>query len=356
MSARPPRRQGRGDLRRGEPPPAPPARAARARLRRRPRDAPRGRARREEFATRLRDGGGRASAPHTGKRPASSRRLVRLIVRRRRPAILHTHLVHADFHGLPAGRLARVPVLVSTKHGFNAFRDGRAFAVADRRWPGSPTYTSRSPRARALPRGERGVRPRELRDRPLRDRGRDRRRPAAGCAAARGRRSARPDQGARRPPPGARADRGEVPGLRSRSPGDGPLDAELRAASSRLGLDDVVSFVGQVAPATPVFERAEIVVVPSHGEGFGMVALEAMERGRPVVASAVGGLRRSSRTADGAARPVRRREALAGGDRRARRGPVARGRDGAPPAATGRSRSSRRSAAPTGSRRSTGAR
>ncbi len=51
-----------------------------------------------------------------------------------------------------------------------------------------------------------------------------------------------------------------------------------------------MSFLGRVAPAAPVFERAEIVVVPSFGEGFGMVALEAMERGRPVIASAVGGL------------------------------------------------------------------
>jgi glycosyltransferase involved in cell wall biosynthesis len=39
-----------------------------------------------------------------------------------------------------------------------------------------------------------------------------------------------------------------------------------------------------------VLECARIVVVPSFGEGFGMVALEAMERGRPVVASSVGGL------------------------------------------------------------------
>src|SRR5207302_335160 len=36
--------------------------------------------------------------------------------------------------------------------------------------------------------------------------------------------------------------------------------------------------------------EAAIVVVPSLGEGFGMVALEAMERARPVLASAVGGL------------------------------------------------------------------
>jgi glycosyltransferase involved in cell wall biosynthesis len=36
--------------------------------------------------------------------------------------------------------------------------------------------------------------------------------------------------------------------------------------------------------------RASVVAVPSLGEGFGMVALEAMERGRAVVASSVGGL------------------------------------------------------------------
>ncbi len=50
----------------------------------------------------------------------------------RRPSILHTHLVHADVLGLPAGALARVPVRVSTKHGFNEFRDHRAVAAADR--------------------------------------------------------------------------------------------------------------------------------------------------------------------------------------------------------------------------------
>ena len=85
-----------------------------------------------EFATRLsRDGIDverlrltRANAPLVFSQLAR-------IVRRRRPAILHTHLVHADFHGLPAGRLARVPVLVSTKHGFNAFRDGGWEVIED---------------------------------------------------------------------------------------------------------------------------------------------------------------------------------------------------------------------------------
>src|SRR6266540_2652858 len=51
---------------------------------------------------------------------------------RTRPAILHTHLVHADAYGLLAGTAARVPVRFSTKHGFNEFREGRAFAFGDR--------------------------------------------------------------------------------------------------------------------------------------------------------------------------------------------------------------------------------
>src|SRR5262249_49792738 len=59
--------------------------------------------------------------------PAASLR-----VARRRPAILHTHLVHADVLALPAGALARVPVRVSTKHGFNEFRANRFVAACDR--------------------------------------------------------------------------------------------------------------------------------------------------------------------------------------------------------------------------------
>jgi starch synthase len=39
-----------------------------------------------------------------------------------------------------------------------------------------------------------------------------------------------------------------------------------------------------------LYERAAIVVVPSRGEGFGMVALEAAERGRAAIVSNVGGL------------------------------------------------------------------
>src|SRR5712692_4353880 len=48
---------------------------------------------------------------------------------RARPAILHTHLVHADAYGLLAGTAARVPVRFSTKHGFNEFREAPYYGI-----------------------------------------------------------------------------------------------------------------------------------------------------------------------------------------------------------------------------------
>ena len=63
--------------------------------------------------------------------PIAFVRLVAYLVRMR-PAILHTHLVHADAYGLLAGTAARVPVRFSTKHGFNEFREAPYFGFADR--------------------------------------------------------------------------------------------------------------------------------------------------------------------------------------------------------------------------------
>ena len=57
-----------------------------------------------------------------------------------------------------------------------------------------------------------------------------------------------------------------------------------------LGLGGAVRFLGHVTPIQTAVEQSFAVVVPSLGEGFGMVALEAMERARPVIAAAIGGL------------------------------------------------------------------
>ncbi len=62
--------------------------------------------------------------------------------------------------------------------------------------------------------------------------------------------------------------------------GDGPLRGRVPDAIGFVPPHDLGSY----------YERAAIVVCPSHREGYGVVAREAMAHGRPVVASAVGGL------------------------------------------------------------------
>jgi glycosyltransferase involved in cell wall biosynthesis len=205
---------------------------------------------------------------------------------RQRAGILHTHLVHADVLCLPAGAAARIPVRVSSKHGFNDFRGNRLVAAADR-------AAARFAHAQiAISDG--------LADYLAATEGFDR---AAfevvhyGIAA--GGEPPPPPQPTRLAAVGRLIPikgldvllrafalaRGRVPGLTLEIAGAGPLDAELRAAAP-----EGVTFLGRVEDVAAVYERNAVVVVPSRGEGFGMVALEAAERGRAAIVSRVGGL------------------------------------------------------------------
>jgi glycosyltransferase involved in cell wall biosynthesis len=64
---------------------------------------------------------------------------------------------------------------------------------------------------------------------------------------------------------------------------------ELRALSERLGLGDRVTMTGQVDDPRPYFELIDVAVNASEAEPFGIVLLEAMAAGTPVVAVAAGG-------------------------------------------------------------------
>jgi D-inositol-3-phosphate glycosyltransferase len=68
--------------------------------------------------------------------------------------------------------------------------------------------------------------------------------------------------------------------------------ARLKDLRDKYDVKDMVTFLGKRAQDTLpyYYSAAETVVVPSHYESFGMVALEAMACGTPVVASQVGGL------------------------------------------------------------------
>jgi len=66
----------------------------------------------------------------------------------------------------------------------------------------------------------------------------------------------------------------------------------MEKLSAHLGIADTVSFVPPVPPAelAEYYRAADVTVVPSHSESFGLVALESQACGTPVVAAAVGGL------------------------------------------------------------------
>jgi glycosyltransferase involved in cell wall biosynthesis len=69
-------------------------------------------------------------------------------------------------------------------------------------------------------------------------------------------------------------------GMKLTVAGDGPLRAQVPEALGFVPHHEL----------PPLYERAAVVAVPSHREGFGVACAEAMAAGRPVVASAVGGL------------------------------------------------------------------
>jgi glycosyltransferase involved in cell wall biosynthesis len=74
--------------------------------------------------------------------------------------------------------------------------------------------------------------------------------------------------------------------------GSGPLLGEHKALARRLMIDDRVAFMGEL-PHTEVaafFAACALVVLPSRAEPFGIVLLEAAYYGKPIVATAVGGI------------------------------------------------------------------
>jgi glycosyltransferase involved in cell wall biosynthesis len=209
-----------------------------------------------------------------------------------RPTILHTHLVHADAYGQTAGTVAGVPIRLSTKHGFNEFREGRIFALGDR------TIGALAHRQIAISRGlarylsetegfpepdfeivhygiAAGPEPKPYAGETPRFLCIGRLIPIKGHVVL------------------LRAFRqvlDERPDVTLDIAGRGVLEHGLKDLSRELGLSGAVRFLGHVTPVQQAVEDSLAVVVPSLGEGFGMVALEAMERARPVIAAAIGGL------------------------------------------------------------------
>jgi len=71
--------------------------------------------------------------------------------------------------------------------------------------------------------------------------------------------------------------------------GDGPLRVQLESLSRRLGVEDRVSFLGCREDTPSVYAAMDVFALPSRHEGYGIVFIEAMAMGVPVVGTRVVG-------------------------------------------------------------------
>ncbi|HUQ82109.1 MAG TPA: N-acetyl-alpha-D-glucosaminyl L-malate synthase BshA [Gemmatimonadaceae bacterium] len=83
--------------------------------------------------------------------------------------------------------------------------------------------------------------------------------------------------------------RGEVPSVLVMV-GDGPDRGDAEAEARALGVDKDVFFLGKIDAVAPLLAGADLFLLPSQSESFGLSALEALASGTPVVGSRAGGI------------------------------------------------------------------
>jgi glycosyltransferase involved in cell wall biosynthesis len=223
-------------------------------------------------------------------------------IRRFRPDVVHTHLIHADVHGQPAARLLGVP-RVSSVHGAHDYYRRAYYRIV-----GSGA-SALADRVIAISRYLRDLIAQRGLASPARIRvvhyGVD---PDQWAAAGRRRAAARVHFGvepgtvcvgiASRVVPGkghgllveaAQRALAQMPSLRLYVAGDGPLLEDVKRQTRNMP-QGTVRFLGFIPDVSAFFAACDIVAFPTSpelGEGFGLAALEAMAAGRPVIATAV---------------------------------------------------------------------
>lgn len=94
--------------------------------------------------------------------------------------------------------------------------------------------------------------------------------------------------------------------------GDGPDRGDAEEEARLLGVEHDVHFLGRIEAVAPLLASADLFLLPSDRESFGLSALEALATGVPVVGSLAGGLGEVVRDGEtGFLRPVGDTEAMA---------------------------------------------
>jgi glycosyltransferase involved in cell wall biosynthesis len=227
---------------------------------------------------------------------------LRCLVRRWRPDVVHSHMIHANLIARGVRLIVSMPRLVCTAH--STVEGGRAVMLAYRltdRLGDAFTHVSREAveafeRAGAAPRGRmlpmlNGIDLRAFSNAPdLRAQSRQRifPRPDRRLLLSVGRLAGEKNHaGLLR----AFARLAELcPDVDLWIAGDGPLREALQRECAAQGLADRVVFLGARRDVPDLMRAADVFVLPSRFEGFGLVVAEAMASGTPVVATDAGGV------------------------------------------------------------------
>lgn len=224
-------------------------------------------------------------------------------LRHERVAVVHTHMYHAALWGRLAGRLARVPVLVTTEHGKELWKS---------RWQVAIDHQLSRSTARHIVVARDGLEIRRTRERipaskltlipngvPI----------PADPANLAGRRRVRAEFGIDDSSPviGAVGRIVEAKGLeflfaalgtlRARFPalkcllaGTGELRPALERRASEIGIADMLVWAGNRGDIPDILAAMDIWVMSSVREGLPVALLEAMAAAKPIVATSVGGI------------------------------------------------------------------
>ncbi|GAB4572804.1 MAG: glycosyltransferase family 4 protein [Anaerolineae bacterium] len=230
--------------------------------------------------------------------------LVRLARRLRilRPDVVHTHLFHADLYGILAVRLARIPLVVSSRHNDNAFRRRFPYRQINRvLWWLTDAGIGISAAITRFAINVEGASPAQMKTihygLPPTVQVADRQAARVALRAELGLPADAPLLGMvcrlipqKGIPYALRAFAqvaAQFPTAHVVIAGDGVLRDALEALAYDLGLGARVHFLGWRTDTPRIFAALDIFLMPSLWEGFGLVLLEAMAQAVPVIGSAV---------------------------------------------------------------------
>ena len=229
-------------------------------------------------------------------------KLVRLL-RSTSPDLVHTHLIHADLFGLAAGRLAGVPVRISSRHNDDAFRKHWAVRRLNQTlgWL-SAGVIAISDSIREFVIAVEGIRAEKVSrvyygmdllvpNHDQREQARQTLRNELGLAqdaVVIGTACRLTEQ------KGLAFALQAIQQVHERGvtvefviAGDGELREELTSEAQQRGIADHVHFLGWREDVADVMLGYDVFVLPSLWEGFGLVLLEVMSLGIPIIASKV---------------------------------------------------------------------